>query len=134
MEQLFLILFFREDDDDEDAKEELKLENDRLGRELESLRSKHALEMTRMKKAYEKVVNEYKETNAELQKEVAGGSSSNLAFVKIEKIDEADEEEEEDIFEDSLVGANRKKSKEAAAVPVKRKISKIKQTTQTQVR
>ena len=124
-------------DEDDDTNEELKLENDRLNRELESLRSKHSIELTRMKKAYEKTVHEYKETNAELQKEVGGSSSNrgsglNLALVKIEKIDE-EEEEEEDIFEDSLVGANRKKSKEAS-LPSKRKISKTKQPTQTQVK
>ena len=131
------MIFSRDEDEDDDTNEELRLENERLNRELESLRSKHSIELTRMKKAYEKTVHEYKETNAELQKEVGGsgsnrGSGSNLALVKIEKIDE--EEEEEDIFEDSLVGANRKKSKEASQLPSKRKISKTKQTTQTQVK
>ena len=102
------------------------MDNDRLSKEIEELRSKHAAELNRMKKAYEKAVTEYKETNVELQKNV--GLEPDVV-VKTEAVEEAD------IFEDSLVGEERKKSKAAAAeaVPAKRKTSRSKTTIQTQV-
>jgi hypothetical protein len=116
---------FRDQEDDDDV-EDLRKDNGRLNKEIEELRSKHAAELNRMKKAYEKAVSEYKETNVELQKNV--GLEPDLV-VKTEAV------EESDIFEDSLVGEEKKKAKAAAAEanPAKRKTSKTRTTIQTQV-
>ncbi len=81
----------------------------------------------RMKKAYEKVVSEYKETNAELRN---GLGLKPEAIPIVVKTEATEEEEDEDVFESSFVGEARKQAKSRSSTAVKRK---TKTNTQTQV-
>ena len=82
-----------------------------------------------MKKAYEKVVTEYKETNAELRNGLGLQPEAVPVVVKTEATEE--EDNDEDVFESSFIGEARKKARERSSTAVKRK---TKLSAYTQVR
>ncbi len=81
-----------------------------------------------MKKAYEKVVTEYKETNEELRNGLGLRPEAVPIVVKTEA---TEEEDNEDVFESSFVGEARKKATGRSSTAVKRK---TKMSAHTQVR
>lgn len=70
--------------DSADYEEDYKQENLRLLKEVNSLKTAHSKELAKVKKAYEKIISQYKETNQEMQKHV----------VKQELPDEEQQQEE----------------------------------------
>ncbi len=100
-----------EDESSDDEKATLQGEVARLRKELEETKGEHGRQLEKIRKANDKVVREYRESNLELQKNISAVSASSAATDRSTlEADDDEEEGDDDIIEETPRNKKRRRN------------------------